>query len=306
MQIADRLGRSPATVKAYFYDPTGEKARAVKARYQGVCRGCGTDTQPRNGEGDAYAYCKACHPGAIERSWTRERVQAAMWEWRERYGRLPSSYNWSRTHARRRGGEALQRLAGGAWPAAASLAACSGVGRPLGWQRSETRTRLQGSGRQPRRRDRSHKRFVCLIQRNPPQNPRVREEVSCSPNRAICRDFPRSTRCLHVIRVGEVPGSNPGAPIETSPFAGIYGGWFGRDSIPMESRYRVGTSGSLRFLTDEIPANARGCDPQVEVNGSDWRGRSAAKGRAGGKAGKCGFRWGELSGPQGPHCPIPA
>jgi transposase len=29
-QIADRLGRSPATVKSYFYDPTGEKARAVK------------------------------------------------------------------------------------------------------------------------------------------------------------------------------------------------------------------------------------------------------------------------------------
>jgi predicted transcriptional regulator len=38
-EIADCLGRSPATVKAYFYDPTGEKARAVKARYQGVCRG---------------------------------------------------------------------------------------------------------------------------------------------------------------------------------------------------------------------------------------------------------------------------
>src|ERR1017187_8067404 len=45
-QIADRLGRSPATIKAYFYDPTGEKARAVKARYQGVCRGCGAYTQP--------------------------------------------------------------------------------------------------------------------------------------------------------------------------------------------------------------------------------------------------------------------
>jgi hypothetical protein len=26
-----------------------------------------------------------------------------------------------------------------------------------------------------------------------------------------------------VIRVGEVPGSNPGAPIETSPFAGMLG-----------------------------------------------------------------------------------
>jgi len=60
VQIADRLGRSPATIKAYFYDPTGEKARAVKSRYQGVCRGCGACTQPRNGKGDAYADCKVC------------------------------------------------------------------------------------------------------------------------------------------------------------------------------------------------------------------------------------------------------
>jgi AcrR family transcriptional regulator len=108
--IAARLGRSPATVKAYFYDPTGEKARAVKARYQGVCRGCGADTQPRNGKGDAYAYCKACHPGAIQPRWTRERVLAAMRDWRGRYGRLPSSYHWSRTHARRRGGRGAAAL----------------------------------------------------------------------------------------------------------------------------------------------------------------------------------------------------
>src|ERR1700704_327954 len=62
-QIAERLGRAPATVKAYFYDPTGQNSRAVKARYQGVCVGCGAYTQPRNGTGDVYAYCKACHPG---------------------------------------------------------------------------------------------------------------------------------------------------------------------------------------------------------------------------------------------------
>ncbi len=115
-QIADRLGRSPATIKAYFYDPTGEKARAVKARYQGVCRGCGADTQPRNGKGDAYAYCKTCHPGAIERRWTAERVLVAMRDWHAQYGRLPTSYDWSRTHARRRGGEALERLREGDWP----------------------------------------------------------------------------------------------------------------------------------------------------------------------------------------------
>jgi AcrR family transcriptional regulator len=47
-QIADRLGRSPATIKAYFYDRAGEMARAVKAPYQGVCRGCGANTQLRN------------------------------------------------------------------------------------------------------------------------------------------------------------------------------------------------------------------------------------------------------------------
>jgi AcrR family transcriptional regulator len=117
-QIADRLGRSPATVKAYFYDPTGDKARAVKARYVGVCRGCGAYTQPRNGKGDAYAYCKACHPGAIERRWTRERVLDAMRSWRALYGQLPSSYDWSRTHARRRNAQALERLRQGDWPSA--------------------------------------------------------------------------------------------------------------------------------------------------------------------------------------------
>jgi hypothetical protein len=56
-EIARRLGRAQATIKAYLYDPTGDKARAVKARYRGVCRGCGAPSAPRNGKGDAYAYC---------------------------------------------------------------------------------------------------------------------------------------------------------------------------------------------------------------------------------------------------------
>jgi AraC-like DNA-binding protein len=126
-EIADRLGRSPATVKAYFYDPTGEKAKAVKARYVGVCRGCGAYTQSRNGKGDAYAYCKACHPGAIERRWTREEVLAAMRAWRALYGRLPSSYDWSSTHARGRGGEAMRRLRAGDWPSASVVGAVFGT-----------------------------------------------------------------------------------------------------------------------------------------------------------------------------------
>ena len=88
-EIARRLGRAEATVKAYLYDPTGAKAREVKARYRGACRGCGAPTSARNGKGDAYAYCKNCHPGAIAREWTRERVREAMRAWHARYGSPP-------------------------------------------------------------------------------------------------------------------------------------------------------------------------------------------------------------------------
>jgi hypothetical protein len=39
-----------------------------------------------------------------------------MLAWRDRFGELPTSYAWSRTHARRRGGQALARLEDGDWP----------------------------------------------------------------------------------------------------------------------------------------------------------------------------------------------
>ena len=83
-----------------------------------MCRGCGAYTQPRNGKGDAYRYCKRCHPGAIEPKWTQELVIEAMLEWLNRHVRLPSSHDWSRTHAKRRGGAALKRLNERQWPSA--------------------------------------------------------------------------------------------------------------------------------------------------------------------------------------------
>ena len=69
-----------------------------------------------------------------------ELVLAAMRKWRDRYGRLPSSYDWSRTHARRRGGQALERLRSGDWPAASVVTrlfgtwavACDASGEPGG------------------------------------------------------------------------------------------------------------------------------------------------------------------------------
>ena len=38
-QIPGRFDRSPATIKGYFYDPTGKKHGRSRARYLGVCRG---------------------------------------------------------------------------------------------------------------------------------------------------------------------------------------------------------------------------------------------------------------------------
>jgi len=101
--------------------PTGDNARQVKARYRGICRGCGAPTASRNGKSDAYAYCKRCHPGAIAPEWTRPRVREALRAWRARHGAAPSSYDWSRTHARRRGGEALKRVQAGEWPAPSTV-----------------------------------------------------------------------------------------------------------------------------------------------------------------------------------------
>jgi hypothetical protein len=59
--------------------------------------------------------------------WTRERVRDAMRTWDERYGTLPSSYDWSRTHAKRRAGPALARLAGGDRPSPGTVTVLCGT-----------------------------------------------------------------------------------------------------------------------------------------------------------------------------------
>ena len=121
---AERLGRSPATIKA---SSTSRRARRQvrSRRVTSGCAGAAALHAAGNGKGDAYAQgkrrCNAsakrsrrlCHPGAIQVRWTSERVPAAMREWRDRFGWLPSSCDWSRTHARRRAGEALERLVQG-------------------------------------------------------------------------------------------------------------------------------------------------------------------------------------------------
>ena len=50
----------------------------------------------------------------------------------------------------------------------------------------------------------------------------VREEVHPTSHVSICSAFLKSTRCLHVIRVAEVPGSNPGAPTRKPRKCGVF------------------------------------------------------------------------------------
>ena len=115
-EIARRLGRAEATIKTYLYDPTGDKARAVKARYRGVCRGCGAP--PRHGTARATPTrtANAAIPARSPRnghgngSASNARMASAL-------RRCAVLYDWSRTHARRRGGEALKRLHAAEWPA---------------------------------------------------------------------------------------------------------------------------------------------------------------------------------------------
>jgi hypothetical protein len=164
----------------------------VKARYVCVCRGCGAYTQPRNGKGDAYAYCKACHPGAIERRWTRERVLGAMREWRSRFGTLPSSYDWSRTPARRRGGEALRRLNEGVWPAASVVAAVWGswsAARSAVGDAVSSVGLASDAGESREVGDWAQSAFLCPIAGNPPQNPMVWRGSRLSPKYVFCRYF---------------------------------------------------------------------------------------------------------------------
>jgi hypothetical protein len=54
-------------------------------------------------------------------------VREALRRWAELYGAPPSSYDWSRTHARRRGRQALGRLERDDWPAAATVSTLYGT-----------------------------------------------------------------------------------------------------------------------------------------------------------------------------------
>jgi hypothetical protein len=95
-----------------------------------ACAAAAAPTPSRaTARGTPTGTASAATPARSNGSGRRELVIAAMLEWLNSYGSLPSSYDWSRTHAKRRGGVALKRLGDGRWPSA------SVVGQLFGtWQ----------------------------------------------------------------------------------------------------------------------------------------------------------------------------
>jgi hypothetical protein len=248
-QIADRLGRSPATVRAYLVDP----------RRRGRSR-TGTWGVPRlrrlhpaaQRQRRPVTPPQAPPSGAIARRWTQDHVLDAMRDWLGRYGGYRRHTTGRvRTRSGERQSRASPRESG---RRRASSHACSVPGALRArWPHGELgRSSRRSRSRRPRHLAGS--RSPYRNPGNPPQKPRISGEVSRSRNPSICRYFVQHPQISPIIRVGEVPGSNPGAPINLAHLQGFYGGRFSSVSIPMDSRYRVGTFGSRQLHNNEIPA----------------------------------------------------
>ena len=107
--------------------PDERKARAVKARYVGVCCGCGAYTRPRNGKGDAYACCSACHPGGDRAPLDRQAGAQRDARVARPLRLAATSYDWSRTRRAAARGEPLERLSTDDWPSAGVVTAVYGT-----------------------------------------------------------------------------------------------------------------------------------------------------------------------------------
>lgn len=64
-EIAAELNCARSYVAELLSDPAGEKARARKDSYRGICENCGASTNSCNGPGKASKLCASCHTESI-------------------------------------------------------------------------------------------------------------------------------------------------------------------------------------------------------------------------------------------------
>ena len=119
--LVDRADRAPARPRAR--DRPRLPARPHRREGQGPqgrLRRHAASAAARRPPAPTASAARRATASAASRShaprWTRELVRGAHRFWRERFGFIASSVDWSGTHARRRGGDALERYQSARWP----------------------------------------------------------------------------------------------------------------------------------------------------------------------------------------------
>jgi hypothetical protein len=115
-EIGERLGVSLTTACDYYLDPTGDSARARKAKTNGACRDCG---QPTTSDGsyipERCRPCRFAFDHAASVAWIIDSIR----DWAEMFGVPPSSSDWNQSMCRIRGWQSkIARYAstGRDWP----------------------------------------------------------------------------------------------------------------------------------------------------------------------------------------------
>jgi len=93
-QIGEITGLSRSYVAELLSDPAGERSRARKESYAGVCEACGGPTTGSDGPRKAPRYCAHCSPSRVQKVWTRETCIEAVREWARRRGQAPTATDW--------------------------------------------------------------------------------------------------------------------------------------------------------------------------------------------------------------------
>jgi hypothetical protein len=121
-EIGARLGLSKATAHAYYSDPTGDVARARKAKKNGRCVDCRAETKA-SGAAVPPERCRTCNAAHV-RAQSRRWILDSFAEWHRIFGVPPTAVEWAPAQARlrmRRGEYGSQPLAryestGRPWP----------------------------------------------------------------------------------------------------------------------------------------------------------------------------------------------
>jgi hypothetical protein len=138
-RIGEMLGISVSYVDDLYHDPSGERARARKRRFERACVDCGKTINP-NGIRPETIRCVPCKRAQI-RAESRRWIIDSVAEWVGLFGAPPAANDWSPGDARAKGMEwkvLRTERTGRAWPVPPTVIAhfgsWNGMLRELGYR----------------------------------------------------------------------------------------------------------------------------------------------------------------------------